>query len=200
MNIDQQIKDVFDFIIDEVVTGLHSPYYDMINKAKDIDIDYFENIDRGVNKMSDELNLELKDKIVDSFSKMADGYFFESDMESRLVSLIKNKVEVIKEVEGINACNDFLNKLAERLEMYAKGTNLHAGFSKYTIEDVYALYQDAKKITIKEFMLGDNGEDILDFYSALMDYTWWACRVEIVRKTNDFILSLASKARKIACV
>lgn len=196
MNTNMTETDVFRIIIDMVVTGEHSPYNEMLNKTKDIDFDYFENIDRGTNSLSQELNLDLKDVIVDSFEKMADGYYTDNYLDS-IVSIIKREANTIKEKNGVNAYEVFLKNLAEDLELYAKGSNIHPGFPKYTNSDVVNLYQEARKITLKEYLLGNNGEDILIFYNALMDNTWWACRKVIVSKTNSFLLGLSDKTRKL---
>ena len=190
-------RNMFDVIIDMVVKDDNSPYNEMINKTKNIDIDYFEKIDRGVNVLSEELNPELKNIIVGTFSKMADSYYVEGNLELRIVTMIQKEADAIKEKDGTNACENFLNSLAEHLELYVKAPNLHPGFSKYTNKDVVALYQHAKHITITEFLMGNNSEDILDFYNALMDNTWWACREVVVNKTNAFVLGLAEKAREM---
>lgn len=196
MNTNMTETDVFRIIIDMVVTGEHSPYNEMLNKTKDIDIDYFENIDRGTNSLSQELNLDLKDVIVDSFEKMADGYYTDNYLDS-IVSIIKREANTIEEKNGVNAYEVFLKNLAEDLELYAKGSNIHPGFPKYTNSDVVNLYQEARKISLKEYLLGNNGEDILVFYNALMDNTWWACRDVIVNKTNSFLLGLSDKMREL---
>ena len=175
-------------IIDMVVTGEESPYKKMISKTKDIDIDYFEKIDRGFNSISDELSPELKDVIVDKFIKMADCYYAEGDLESKIIAMIQKEADIIKEEKSVNECKNFLNNLAESLESYVKGTFIHPGFPKYSNEDVAVMYQEAKHITLPEFFMGNNSEDILGFYSALMDNTWWACREVVVNKTNDFLL------------
>jgi len=184
-------------IIDMVVTGEESPYKKMISKTKDIDIDYFEKIDRGFNSISDELSPELKDVIVDKFIKMADCYYAEGDLESKIIAMIQKEADIIKEEKSVNECKNFLNNLAESLESYVKGTFIHPGFPKYSNEDVAVMYQEAKHITLTEFFMGNNSEDILGFYSALMDNTWWACREVVVNKTNDFLLKIAMKTRDV---
>jgi hypothetical protein len=180
-----------------VVTGEESPYKKMISKTKDIDIDYFEKIDRGFNSISDELSPELKDVIVDKFIKMADCYYAEGDLESKIIAMIQKEADIIKEEKSVNECKNFLNNLAESLESYVKGTFIHPGFPKYSNEDVAVMYQEAKHITLTEFFMGNNSEDILGFYSALMDNTWWACREVVVNKTNDFLLKIAMKTRDV---
>ena len=184
-------------IINMVVTGEESPYKKMINKTKDIDIDYFEKIDRGINSISDELSPKLKDIIVEKFSQMADSYYAKGDLEAKIIAMIQKEADSIKEMKGVNAYDTFLNSIAKELEVYAKGSNIHPGFPKYTDEDVAAIYQEAKHISLTEFLMGNNSKDILDFYSALMDNTWWACREVVVNKTNDFLLNIATKIREI---
>ena len=188
---------VMHIIINMVVSGEESPYKKMINKTKDIDIDYFEKIDRGLNSISDELNPELKDIIVEKFSQMADSYYAEGDLESKIITVIQTGADVIKEEKGVNECKDFLKYLAEYLESYVKGKNIHPGLPKYSNEDVDIMYQEAKHITLTEFFMGNNSEDILGFYRALIDNTWWACREVVVNKTNDFLLKIAMKTREI---
>ena len=193
-------SDVYSVIIDVVVTGTHSPYNEMIKKAKDIDIDFFEKVSRGTNSLSEELNLELKDKVVDAFSKMADNYYVGSALESRILALVQDRADAIKNTDGENACKEYIKSLSECLEVYAKGSNIHAGFPKYTNEIVTELYEHARHITLKEFFMGGNDQDILNFYNALVDNTWWTCREVVVNKTNDFLLALAAKTRKIGAI
>lgn len=95
-------------IIDMVVTADESPYRKMINKAKDIDIDYFEKFDRGINSISDELSPELKDVIVDKSTKMSDSYYAEGDWESKIIAMFQKKEDSIKEEKGDSTYNNFL--------------------------------------------------------------------------------------------
>ena len=59
----------------------------MLNKAQDIDIDYFDKIERsiGVNRLSEQLNLGIKDQVVKAFGNMADGYYVDSDLRKDTV-------------------------------------------------------------------------------------------------------------------
>lgn len=194
MDLESKKKEVFNKIVDVVVEGEHSPYNEMMEKTKDIDIDFFEKINRGINTLSDELNLDLKDKVVDAFSEMADSYFVKSDLEARIITMIRKEAAVIKNDYWPGDNTIFLNGLAEDLKIYASCCgSKDVGFPRYTLDDVMAMYQDAKHVSIKEFFMRDNGLDILDFYSALMDYTWWACRLKVANKTSEFILNLSEK-------
>ena len=77
---------VFFEIEHRVIKDEKSPFKTMLSKAKDIDIDYFEKItrSRGVNRLSEELNLGLKDQVVDAFGKMADSYYVDGDLKEQL--------------------------------------------------------------------------------------------------------------------
>lgn len=180
-----------------VVRGEHSPYNEMMKKTKDIDIDFFENVFRGIYTLSEELNPQLKDKVTDVFEKMADSYYKDGDLGSRLLTLIQNEADNIKNKFGSDSVDLFLNNLADDLYSYVKYPDMEIGFPKYTNSDVEELYQDAKHITIIEFFSGGNGQDILAFYEALMDNTWWACRDVIANRTKEFIMGLAAKTREI---
>jgi len=195
MFIDLLAKQMFNTIIGEMVNSSSSPYQTMMKKTKDIDIDYFEKIDRGVYTISDELNIELKDKVVASFSKMADDYYKDAELETRYVDRIREQADKILATGDTKGCKDFLNGVAGQLEVFVNSSVIHEGFPKRTNAEIEAMYQDARHITLKEFLLGTNDEDILNFYNALMDNTWWACREVVVRKTNAFLMSIAEKVR-----
>ena len=196
MNTEDLQSDIFNDIIETVVKGIHSPYNEMIRKTKDIDIDYFENICRGIDTLSEDLNPEIKWEVVDAFEKMADNYYKNGDLESRLLNIVKNEAEAIRNKYGADSVGYFLNYLADNLQFYTEGSNLYAGITKYTDEDVKHLYKHAKHVTLKEFFLGGNDQDILSFYEALMDNTFGACREIVVKRTNEFILELTKKIRE----
>lgn len=177
-----------------VIEDEQSPFKTMLSKAKDIDIDYFEKISRskGINKLSEELNLGLKDQVVEVFGKMADGYYVDSDLLEQLKAL------AFQEAEKAKNKKEFLMTLAELLERCADKGVPSAGWSRYTNEDLLVKYKNAKEITPKEFFKGGNVKDILEFYSALMDNTWWACRELIVERTKIFLRDLSREIGKAA--
>lgn len=183
---------VFLEIEHRVIKDEKSPFKTMLSKAKDIDIDYFERItrSRGVNRLSEELNLGLKDQVVDAFGKMADSYYVDGDLKEQLKAL------AIQEVENIEDKKEFLTSLSELLGWCADRGVPSAGLSRYSNTDLQELYKNAKEITLKEFFMGNNVKDILEFYSALMDNTWWTCRELIVERTKDFLRNLSREIGK----
>lgn len=177
-----------------VIEDEKSPFKTMLSKAKDIDIDYFEKISRskGINKLSEELNLGVKDQVVEVFDKMADGYYVDGDLLEQLKALAFQEAEKAKDKK------EFLMTLAGLLERCADKGVPSAGWSRYTNEDLLVKYKNAKEITLKEFFKGSNVKDILEFYCALMDNTWWACRVLIVERTKIFLRNLSREIGKAA--
>ena len=172
-------------IVGRVVKDENSPFNTMMRKTKDIDIDYFEKVSRGNNRLSEQLNLGLKDHVIDAFAKMADGYYVNGDLLSQLKKLAFQKSEITKDKK------EFLTTLAGELRWAADREVPSSGWARYTNADLQEKYRNAKEITLKEFFMGSNGKDILEFYSALMDNTWWACRELIVERTKQFLRDLA---------
>ena len=183
---------VFFEIEHRVIKDEKSPFKIMLNKAKDIDIDYFEKISRsrGVNRLSEQLNLGIKDQVIKVFGNMADGYYVDSDLREQL------KAFALQEVENAEDKKAFLTELTELLEWCADRGVPSAGWSRYSDADLLELYKNAKEITVKEFLMGNNVKDILEFYSALMDNTWWTCRELIVDRTKTFLRDLSREIGK----
>lgn len=185
---------VFHEIKRRVIEDEKSPFQTLLSKTKDIDIDYFERISRskGVNRLSEQLNLGLKNQVVEDFGKMADDYYVDSDLQDQLKALAFQKVENSKDKK------EFLKTLAELLARCADKGVPSAGWSRYSDEDLLEKYKNAKEITLIEFFMGNNVKDILEFYSALMDNTWWACRKLIVERTIKFLQDLSREIGKAA--
>ena len=185
---------VFLEIEHRVINDEKSPFKTMLNKAKDIDVDYFEKIERsdGVNRLSEQLNLGIKDQVVDAFGKMADSYYVDGDLLEQLKTL------ALQEVENVEDKKEFLTTLSDLLEWCAERGVPSAGWSRYSNADLLELYKNAKEITLMEFIRRNNVKDILEFYSALMDNTWWTCRELIVDRTKTFLRNLSREIGKAA--
>ena len=185
---------VFHEIEHRVIEDEQSPFKTMLSKAKDIDIDYFERINRsrGVNRLSEQLNLGVKDQVLEAFGKMADGYYVDGDLLEQLKALAFQKAEDSKDKK------EFLKTLAGLLAQCADKGVPSAGWSRYSDNDLLEKYKNAKEITLKEFFMGNNVKDILEFYSALMDNIWWTCRELIVDRTKTFLRDLSREIGKEA--
>lgn len=189
--------ELFRVIVSLVAEAFDSPYQRMMRKAKDIDLDYFEPVAHGGNKLSPELNMKLKDKVVTDFGKMADHYYVESHLEEHLLAYVKEQAAQAQDENGRAIKATYLEEVATDLLSYAESMKF-LDFSRFTDASVKEKYKYAQEITLREFLFGDNYKDVLEFYSALMDKTWWECQEVIVKRTQDFLLQLTSKIREDA--
>ena len=192
LNDKNQVASAIQDIICRVVKDKNSPYKTMMRKAKDIDIDYFEQISRGNNRLSEKLNLNLKEQVMEAFGKMADSYYVTSGLQKQLKSFVLEEARNAKEQKY------FLLTLAQELELAAEKEIPSPGWPRYTNADLQEKYRNAKEITLKEFFMGSNGKDILEFYNALMDNTWWACKELIAERTKLFLRGLSKEIHEMA--
>jgi len=182
--------DLYREIIDRVVSKHDSPFQRMMRKAKDIDLDYFEKVAHGGNRLSAELNMELKDYVVEEFSRMADE-LFSKELGRHIIADVLEAAETVFHGEHNNAYVDFIDDISRSLTWYVANEMVTAGQPMFSNDEVRRKYKSAKKITLEEFIKGTNYKDVIDFYTALMDNTWWACRVVAVDRTRCFLTQLA---------
>ena len=188
-------EELFHVLVIFVVKASDSPYERMMRKAKDIDIDYFDPISHNGNQLSPELNLELKDKIVDDFRKMADYYYVEGQLEESLLAFVMEQAAQSMDGNGCSTQVAYLEDVATKLQSYAERMKL-LDIPRFTDAIVKEKYEYAQEITLREYLFGNNYKDVLEFYSALMDKTWWECQEVIVKRTQDFLIQLAGKIRE----
>ena len=181
---------LFDFIISEVINKDDSPYKQMMKKVNDIDIDYFEDIERDGEKICSELNMELKEIVVGRFKEMANELLTESDLENRLLSGIRLQ---IGNSNDNDICHKVLPTVVNALGKYADERLLFILEPKYDENELEKMYDNAKKITIIEHIMQNNKKDVIDFYHALMDRTEWECKALIEHRISLFLKQTAEK-------
>ena len=111
------IKKAFTNIISTVITLPNSPYHRMMRKVNAIDTDYFEPITRDENILSPELNLELKDKVLNDIDEQANRLFFDSDLMEQILTDIRSRLE---EEENAETARQKLTDTAQELQKYAQ--------------------------------------------------------------------------------
>lgn len=188
-------EELYRVIVSLVAESFDSPYERMMRKAKDIDLDYFDPISHSGNELPSELNMELKDQIVNDFGKMADHYFIEGQLAENLLAFVREQAAQTIDENGCSTQIAYLEDVATKLQSYAERMKL-LDWPKFTAEGLKEKYEYAKEITLREFLFGNNYKDVLEFYSALMDKTWWECQELILKRTQDFLIQLASKIRE----
>ena len=192
MNMNQK---AFTNIISTVITLPNSPYQRMISKVNAIDTDYFEPITRDENILSPELNLELKDKVLNDIDEQANRLFFDSDLMGQILADIRNRLE---EEGNIETSQQTLTNTAQELRKYAQERLLFIPTPKYEDEELNRLYEQAQKVTLLEHILQNNRTDIIAFYRALMDRTEWECKALVERKNSQFLTQLAERLTEMA--
>ena len=183
-------KKAFTTIISTVITLPCSPYQRMMRKVNAIDTDYFEPITRDENILSPELNLELKDKVLNDIDEQANRLFFDSDLMEQILADVRNRQE---EEGNVETSQQTLTNTAQELRKYAQDRLLFIPTPKYEDEELNRLYEQAKKVTLLEHIMQNNRKDIIDFYHALMDRTEWECKALVERKTSQFLTQLAER-------
>lgn len=190
--------DMYRTIIDMVVEGEDSPYQQLMRKTNDIDMQYFEGIRRDTEAIPSELNMALMDKVVNDFRKMADELFEQNDLDKQIIQTIKSQTSNVKDTMGEEALQNYLASLSNALRDYAKGMMLKGDGPQFTHLELQEKYEAAQRVTLKERIMKDNKADVIDFYHALMDTTWWECREIVVQRTRTFLQSLADNVRKVS--
>ena len=189
------IKKAFTNIISTVITLPNSPYHRMMRKVNAIDTDYFEPITRDENILSPELNLELKDKVLNDINEQANRLLFDSDLMEQILADTRSRLE---EEGNAESARQRLTNTAQELRKYAQDRLLFIPTPKHDDAELHKLYERAKEVTMMEHILQNNRTDIIAFYRALMDRTEWECKALVERKTSQFLTLLAERLTETA--
>ena len=188
-------KKTFTNIISTLITLPNSPYHRMTSKVNDIDTEYFEPITRDENTLSPELNLELKDKVLNDIDEQANRLFFDSELMEQILSDVQSRLEEEGNKETVQQT---LRDTAKELQKYAQDRLLFIPTPKHDDAELHKLYERAKEVTLMEHILQNNRTDIIAFYRALMDRTEWECKALVERKTSLFLTKLAERLTEMA--
>lgn len=189
--------ELYRVIIDNVVENHDSPYNQLMRKTNDIDIDHFDAVRNHGEIIHEDLNMELRDKVIKIFETKCDELYADSSLNNDLLGQVVRESAILKENMGTVAYRDFLESLAEELTTYANGLEIKPRFPKYTNEDLRLKYEAANRITLKERVVTSNAYDITAFHDALQDRTWWDCRVLVTDRTREFLLKISEEIRVI---
>lgn len=177
-------------IIYELIQKHDSIYNSLMSKVNAIDTDYFEPITRDENILSPELNLELKEKVLNDIEEQANHSFLGSGLMEQVLANVRSRM---KEERDKETTPQTLTDTAQELKKYAQDRLLFISTPKYDDTELQKLYERAKEVTLMEHILQNNRTDITTFYHALMDRTEWECRALVERKTSRFLMLLAEK-------
>lgn len=184
-------------IIDQVVEDYGSPYNQLMRKTNDIDVDYFDNLRSASNTIDENLNSELKDKVLRDFEERADVLLENSGLKNSLVNDIVRETSVVKNKLEDDAYNNYLESLAGELNRYAFNMEIEPRLPKITDTDLQEKFEAAKRVTLRERIMQDNIYDVVAYHNALMDRTWWECRRFVVDRVGRFLLELSKSIRSL---
>ena len=183
-------------IVSEVINKEDSLYKQMIGKAGCVAVDYFGSIEMG-NTMTEKLNMELKQKVVEKMGEMYERMMADEDIAGKVILLVKEQSAKAKREMGTDAVNKDLLKAANNLRLYAKNRLLFVPEAPCQEDALKEKYEEAKRITVMEHIMQNNEKDVIDFYRALIGRTEWECRIQIERKTSQLLTAIADRIEKI---
>lgn len=142
---------------------------------------------RIVEVLPDDLNIDVSDYVVDEIKKhISSDYSY----KERLPKL-KAEIERFEAVCDKDEMKVLLAKLKEDLEARARHFyNINS--PHYQLDALNEKYEDARRITLREFLMKDNYKDISDFTEALASYCMDLCEVEISLALSNLYLDVAN--------
>lgn len=153
-------KRIYDIVVEEV----EIIYPQFMKRVNDIDLDYFEDIVCDSEVIPSELNLELRDKVLDDIKQYA--------MQLLKASNIKRRIDTILQDVDANTARDVMEQAKELIRNYVNTSSIFNGSSEITEEELQKLFIEAKKRDLWERIVRNNKRDIIAFHHALMDKTY----------------------------
>lgn len=151
-------------IYDVVVEEVENIYPQFMKRVNSIDLDYFEDIVRDSEEIPKELNLELREIVLDDVRLYA--------MQLLDKSNIRRRIDVIMQDVDLDITRDVFGKAKELIRSYIYASSILNGSSAITEEELQKMYTDAKKRDLWERIARNNKKDVIEFHHALMDKTY----------------------------
>ncbi len=155
-------------ICDVVMDRVNALYPQFLKRVNDIDVDYFDKIACDSEKIPEELNLGLRDKVLADVRKYAMELLEASDIKSQVDEMTKDTDQTIRK--------EVLDEVKQHLREFAHLSSGFNGSSVYTEEILQEMYADAKKRDLWERVTRTNKNDVIEFHHALMDKTYEQCK------------------------
>lgn len=175
-------KKISQSIYDIVAKEVDAIYPQFMKRVNDIDIDYFENIVRDSEVIPTELNLGLRDKVLDDMNQYA--------MQLLEGSNIKDRIAAMMEDTNAFTAKEAFDGAKELIRNYVHAKCILNGSSDITEEELQKKYKDAKKRDLWEMIMQNNKKDIIEFHHALMDNTYEQCKDVLYNNIISFLSNL----------
>ena len=159
-----ETKELSNRIYDIVVEEVETIYPQFMKRVNDIDLEYFEDIVRDSEEIPEELNFELREKVLDNMKHYA--------MQLLETSNIKRRINAIMQDVNADTAREAFAQAKELIRSYVNASSILNGSSEFTEEELQKMYTDAKKRDLWERPTQSNKNDIIGFHHALMDKTF----------------------------
>lgn len=169
-------------IYDIVAKEVDALYPQFMKRVNDIDIDYFEDIELSSEVIPKELNLGLRDKVLDDMNQYA--------MQLLEGSNIKDRIAAMMEDTNASTAKEAFDGAKELIRNSVHAKCILNGSSDITEEELQKMYKDAKKRDLWEIIMQNNKKDIIEFYHALMDNTYEQCEDVLYNNVISFLSNL----------
>ena len=161
-------KELSQKVYDVVVDKVNALYPQFLKRVNDIDVDYFDKIACDSETIPEELNFELRDKVLADMRNYA--------MELLEASDIKSQVDDMTKGIDQSTRKEVLDGVKQQLREFAQLSSGFNGSSVYTEEILQEMYADAKKRDLWERVTRTNKNDVIELHHALMDKTYEQCK------------------------
>ncbi len=174
-----ETKELSKRIYDIVVEDVETIYPQFMKRVNDIDLDYFEGIVRDTEEIPEELNFELREKVLNDMKHYA--------MQLLEASNIKRRINAIMQDVNANTAGEAFGQAKELIRSYVYASSILNGSSEFTEEELQKMYTDAQKRDLWERLTQSNKSDIIGFHHALMDKTYEQSKDVLYRCVESFM-------------
>ena len=172
-------KKISQSIYDIVAKEVDALYPQFMKRVNDIDIDYFEDIVRDSEVIPKELNLGLRDKVLDDVNQYA--------MQLLEGSNIKDQITAMMGGTNASTAKKAFDGAKELIRDYVYTGCLLNGSPNITEQELQKKYKDAKKRDLWELIMRNNKKDVIEFHHALMDSTYEQCKDVLYNNIISFL-------------
>ena len=168
---------VYDIVVEEV----DAMYPQFMKRVNNIDVDYFEGIFRDSEVIPQELNFELRDKVINDVKQYAMQLLEEAN--------IKKRIKAALEDPDTTTAKEALDHAKKLIRSYVYASSILNGSSDITEEELKRMYIEAKKRDLWERIVQTNRNDVIKFHHALMNKTYEQCKDILYESIESFLFT-----------
>ena len=144
------------------------------------------------NELSQELDYELKDRIIAEYQNYLDRHSTD-EITTSIISGIEKSVELQAWSNGVVNMQEAIKLLVERVKNTSRSYgNLYT--APISENDILVKFNKAKENTLLERIQGSNIDDIIEYRSALMEYVRVSCENMLYAKLKEVYSNITNNA------